>query len=388
MILEFGARNFYSFKEGFEISLRLGASCPVNISHNRAFTNVLALKGSNASGKTNALKVPSFLQYFAKNSFELKPEEEIGFDSYFENNDPTSLYIVFLNNHIEYTYEVELTRTKIISETIYKKINKKIKIIERQENQFAVLRNGFKKFKIIKLRNNASFISTAKQYGFEEIDEIYDLFSSIIAPNVNQFGRHDKLPDYKVASKFYFENDDIFNFVQKTLKQSDTGIDHLELLDTENEETGKIEYIPIFNYKVEEEQNFLTFHDQSSGVKSLFLQLGFYKIALNEGKTLVLDEFDINLHPDLLPMLIDFFEDEIKNPKNAQLIFTTHNTEIMDHLGKYRIVLVDKKDNHSYVYRLDEIPGEILRNDRPISPIYKSGKIGGVPVIENGKIYE
>jgi len=40
---------------------------------------------------------------------------------------------------------------------------------------------------------------------------------------------------------------------------------------------------------------------------------------------------------------------------------------------------VNKDENKSYSYRLDEIPGDMIRNDRPIEPIYRSGKIGGVP---------
>ena len=94
---------------------------------------------------------------------------------------------------------------------------------------------------------------------------------------------------------------------------------------------------------------------------------------------LVIDEFDINLHPDLLPMLVEFFESPQKNIKNSQLMFTTHNSEIMDVLSKYRTVLVNKENNESYLYRLDEIDGDIIRNDRPLSPVYNSGKIGGKP---------
>ena len=96
---------------------------------------------------------------------------------------------------------------------------------------------------------------------------------------------------------------------------------------------------------------------------------------------MILDELDINLHPDLIPILLNFFESEKLNPKKAQLIFTTHNNEIMDRLKKSRIVLVNKEDNESYLYKLDET-GEILRNDRSISTIYNTGRLGGKPKIE------
>ena len=95
----------------------------------------------------------------------------------------------------------------------------------------------------------------------------------------------------------------------------------------------------------------------------------------------MLDEFDINLHPDILPLLLNLFNDEQKNPHNAQMIFSTHDTSIMDRLGKYRTYLVNKKNNESFGYRLDEIPGDILRNDRPVSTPYRNGKVGGVPKV-------
>jgi hypothetical protein len=51
----------------------------------------------------------------------------------------------------------------------------------------------------------------------------------------------------------------------------------------------------------------------------------------------------------------------------------------MDKLSKYKVVLVNKEDNESFLYRLDELPGNIVRNDRSIESIYKTGKLGGTP---------
>jgi uncharacterized protein len=78
---------------------------------------------------------------------------------------------------------------------------------------------------------------------------------------------------------------------------------------------------------------------------------------------------------------VDLFENNETNLYDAQLIFSTHHADIMDKLSKYKTVIVAKENNESYAYRLDEIPGDILRNDRPISPVYKAKKIGGFPKI-------
>lgn len=104
-----------------------------------------------------------------------------------------------------------------------------------------------------------------------------------------------------------------------------------------------------------------------------------YFYTLDLGGILAIDEFDCNLHPDLLPKLVELFSSEESNPNHAQFIFSTHDTSIMDELGKYRVYLVNKKNNASYIYRLDELPSEILRNDRKITPLYRRRKIGGVP---------
>ena len=375
MLLEFGARNFYSFKEGFEVSMRLGDSCPDKISKGKSYANVLAVKGANASGKTNVLKVFWFLSNFVLNSFNQKPDTELDFYSFFKNDDLTDIYIIFLDNKIEYRYELELTRKKIVSETLYRKDKRDTKIVERKDNNIILRIDEFKTLDIMKLRDNASLISTANQYDIDETKIIYRLFENLLT-NVSSLGRHDNVVGKEVISKLYYNDKIEFQFVKDILSISDTGIEDITIIKDENRVTKEIKYLPIFHYK---DDKTLFFEEQSSGVQALFLQLGLYKAVLETGGVLILDEFDINLHPDLLPMLIDFFDNKEKNPNNAQLIFTTHHTDIMDKLGKYRVVLVNKEDNESYLYRLDEIQGDMLRNDRSIVQKYKEGKIGGKP---------
>ena len=377
MLLEFGARNFYSFKEGFSVNLRLGSGCPDEISKGKKYTNVLSIKGANASGKTNVLKSLAFLAHYAIFSFDYKPESVIPLESYFHNTNNTNLYVVFLDNNIEYKYEVELNNKQIISEVLYKKNSI---VVKRENNTLIKTASGYEDLRIVKLRDNVSFISMAKQYEVESINIIYRLFNSIFT-NVKADGMSDEFIDYNFASKIYYENKSLFNFVKDVLIKSDTGIKDIVIHEFENEETKKVSYFPVFEYDVSGESNFLLYSQQSSGVQSLFKQLGAYKVVLNNGGILVLDEFDINLHPDLLPLLVDFFDDKEKNINDAQLMFTTHNNEIMDKLKKYRIVLVNKEENESYLYRLDDT-GETIRNDRSLLSIYNSGKLGGKPKIE------
>lgn len=379
MLLEFGAENFCSFKEGFEISFQKSKNSTEDIA------NIIAIKGANASGKTNVIKVLSFLRMFVPHSFSnLEPSQRIYINSFFKNEEPIVIYIIFLEKDIEYKYEIKLTETKIISETIWKKEKREVQVIKRTEKSIRTTKE-YKELESINLnRHNASIVSLAKQYGIEKINIIYNLFNNIF-PNVGVFGKIDNKDMFfnlDSISEVYFNNEDSLDAIAHFLYKADTGIESIEIQQRKNEETGETKYYPLFHYKINEITYSLNYNEQSSGTQSLYLQLHYYLSILNLGGVLALDEFDINLHPDLLPMLLDFFENKELNKNNAQLILTTHNYDIMDRLGKYRTVLVNKEDNESFLYRLDEIPGDMIRNDRPISPIYNANKIGGKPKIK------
>ena len=377
MILNYGARNFFCFKEGVEFPFELSANCPNKISKGKAVSTILCVKGANASGKTNALKILSFLKYFCTDSFAHKPDTPFLISSFFSNNEPTDLFCDFTINDDRYHYSVSLTDKEIISESLTRTKSRSTVIFTRTNNTFSHLIKEFSELKNIKLRSNASIISTAHQYELAITNPIYNFFFNILA-NVCYQGTIDAKLDYLAISEFYFHNPKILQFSLELIKKCDLGISSIEIRKGKKE-NGEIFYYPIFIQDADVKDNKLLFHDQSSGTKELFLILPSYKIVLNSGGVLAMDEFDINLHPHILPLLIGCFEDDHINRNNAQLIFTTHNSSILDYMGKYRTIIVSKEKCESYAYRLDEIPGDILRNDRSIEAAYNSGKIGGIP---------
>jgi hypothetical protein len=236
--------------------------------------------------------------------------------------------------------------------------------------------------KEIQVTDNSSVISTLSNFKFFEelvdLKNIYDFFDSVAA-NVNvSSGMNGINNDFREISEIYHKNENIFKFVKRFLMASDMGITDIEIVSDTNSQ-GEEYFKPIFKHSYSGETCDLFYRDQSSGTKHLYMVLGLYWICLNSGNVVALDEFDIHLHALLLPMILELFESKETNPRGAQFIFTSHNTEIIDNLGKYRTILVNKEGGESYCYRLDEIEGPILRNDRPISPIYAKGLIGGVP---------
>lgn len=379
MLLEFGFQNFFSFREGVSISLKLDANCPSHISKGNEYATVLGIKGANAAGKTQVLKALAFIANFCSKSFISDPEDELLFSPFFESKDQSEFYVEFLFDNIFYRYELTCTEQSVLSEVIYKKTIKKIKIFERKDNDVIFTTKQFEKLKQVKLRKNASIISTANQYELTELKSIYNFFNLIMS-NVGYSGMRERQLDIKTVSKHLYSNPEILAFVNKFIAECDTGISAIKIINTKGED-GKDEFVPFFIHNNENKAHPITQHTESSGTKALYRNLPMYKITLDRGGLLILDEFDTHLHPRILPKLLGLFLDEKSNPKNAQIIFTTHNSDVLDLLGRYRIHLVNKRENESFALRLDEIPGDILRNDRSIRPIYQDGKIGGIPRI-------
>ncbi|MCP3945055.1 MAG: ATP-binding protein [Desulfobacteraceae bacterium] len=382
MILSYGMKNFSSFKEGVVVSFELKTNSAKKIEGGDIASHILCVNGANASGKTNLLKGLSFLGDFCSNSFSYKPEEKIAFDSYFYSEEPTDFFVDFVIDDIKYRYECSITSKKVLSEKIFRNVKKKSLLIEREENRLKFCVKEFQEiYNIKKLRTNASIISIANQHEISEIMPIYNFFDLIMS-NVTYSGLSTKSLQSKAnennVSRFYKENDAIFTFVKDIIRKSDLGISDINIKSHKDPNDKEIFY-PIFYHKNNKVNFPLLFINESSGTKSLYLTLYRYWLVIEFGGLLVLDEFDLNLHPHLLPMLLKFFTNSKVNKKDAQMIFTTHNIETLKSMGKYRTFFVNKNDNECFGYRLDEIPGDLLRNDRDITPIYNSGKIGGVP---------
>ncbi len=377
MLLSYSAKNFYCFKEGIEVPLRLGKSCPESVANNKGVTDVLCVKGANGAGKSNALKILNFLSNFCCDSFSLKPEAIFDYKTFFDNDNPTDFRVEFEVEGTEYYYDLKITKKEILKETITRKNERKTILFERNKNKIVKNISEFEDLKKIKLRSNASIISTAHQYEVEQLNFVYSFFYKIV-PSIDAALNLLSAKSFETINQVYYENENYLIFVKEILKKCDLGIKDfsikkIEIDDSENK------YKPSFIHENNGKDYELPLEQESNGTRNLYKQLFAYKLALETGGVFVLDEFDISLHPDILPLLVDLFTNEETNPKNAQFLFTTHTSAILNKLGKYRTILVNKEENESYLYRLDELPGDLIRNDRPLEPIYRSGRIGGVP---------
>lgn len=381
MIFSFGAKNYFSFREGMNISFQLNSKVPFYVSKGLKASTVLGLKGANASGKTNILKCLTFLGDFITSSFDNEESEGISFDTFFETEEPSEFFIDFEANGTRYIYELTATPNEVITETIYKKVTRKTPLITRTGNEIKQRVSELEELDIIQLKKNASITSSAHKYKFKspniDLKNIVDFFVNFTG-NVYPNGIIESRFTRDTASYRYYLNPEAFEFAKAIIRKSDLGIMDIEIHENKTPD-GKKTYIPIFLHGNDPNSRWLTSWDESSGTLALYNKLWAYWEVIESGGVLIMDEFDINCHNMLLPRIIDLFQNEETNKNNAQFIFTAHSTEIIDYLGKYRTILVNKENGESYCYRLDEIKGDLIRNDRSIAALYREGKIGGVP---------
>lgn len=393
MIKKFGFRNFSSFKEGVEINFSGKDGISDESDLTTKISQVIGVKGANGSGKTNILKAIAFLYCFCSKRMDTtsgskkkKPEIDLPFSTFMDNEDITEFYIEFVREGTTYYYELDIKRSGIVREEIRRKYKKEITCIVREGNKITECLNEFVELKSLKLKSDQSIVSVTEDFEFNT--QMNDLkvmnwhFTRIIF-NVGYDGyKNIESDSYFQVSEFYFDNPDAFEFTKKIISSVDDGVSNITVEKTIDSETGETIFFPMFIHNNGDLEFSIGLSHESMGTKVLFVNLYKYWLAIKDGSLLVLDEFDTHLHAMILPEIIELFTNPKINTNNAQLVFTAHNTEIIDSLGRYRTLLVNKENNESYCYRLDDV--SILRNDRPISPLYNKGKIGGTPRGING----
>ena len=382
MIISYGGKNCWVFKDWFEIDFRINKNVPKEYGfESKSVVPLMCFEGPNASGKTCALKVLSFLADFCSNSFSYAPDSDVPYDSFFYNRSESEMFITFtLPDSVkkEYYYEVKFDDMKIKKEKLCDfKGNRKNVIIERDGDiikktslsELKEFRNSF--------RPNASFFSSLYQYGIKSIKPFISFFASIKS-NIKYLGRYEDNTLLDPAN-YYHEHPDMLAKVIEEIKKLDTGIRDIKISDYSLPDNSKVYYSVVYN-ETEDGAKPLSHHSMSTGTKMLYTRLKDIFDVINDGGVLVLDELDCHLHSFLVPKILNYFTDSSINKKCAQLIFTSHNSSLLDITKKYRTYIFEKEKGEGICYRIDELPSSMTsRNDRSLEQTYKSGVVGGIP---------
>jgi len=369
--------------------------------------------GPNASGKSNILKALQALEYLVLSSASYKLDEEIETYEPFKlekscRTQPINIQISFLYGNIQYDYAISYTAKRIETEELYYyPTSTKSLLYSRtadKDMKFGDYYKGVKKTLEKLTLPNQLFLSKASENNVEALKDPFLFFR-------NGLQAYSTLENYQESSfaRFYAkrlaENSKSafakrFNalicsldtgITSVTAKETDWGDATFGNIPEEVKNRIKEDYKyeikthhPLYDNEKVVDSEIFDIRDESTGTQSLFAIAGLLIDALDKGRTLVVDEFEKNLHPDITKYFIRLFHNPDVNKKNAQLIFATHDISQLsnEHFRRDQVWFTYKdKVGATELMRCSEIPG--LRLGTPIDKWYASGRLGAVPILDD-----
>lgn len=420
MLLEFSIGNYLSFKSKTTLNLVATAikeQADTNIFSTERY-NLLkgaVVYGANASGKSNLIRAMSTMRRLVLQSFEQSSADELGITPFLLSTEteksPSFFEAVFVIDNIRYRYGFEVDDRNIHSEWLFEAQKQAEKpLFIRERDGIEVMAKAFPEGKNLeeRTRDNALFLAVVDQFNGKTAKKIMKWFDNFITISGLShegykgvtFGMLEDKSTQHVLLDFYKRLDLGFDDIAITKKLFDPkelpgdmpealvkqlvtdleGAFRIDIktihqkYDTQNKAVGAVE----FDMRSQE----------SAGTNKLFNISGPVFEVLNDGGTLVIDELDSSLHPLLTLAITKLFHSREFNHNNAQLIFTTHDTNLL-YYGKYRrdqIYFVEKdKYGASEMYSLVEYKedGKTIRKDRSFEKDYIEGRYGAIPFISN-----
>lgn len=407
MILEIRLSNFFSIKDEVLIDFRAAniKSANAKALKNNTFQHdksevlkTLIIYGANASGKSNIIKAIRFCNAMIFESHNNNENTIYSFVPFkFENykNKPSTYSIRFVLNDIEYEYSFSMSRTSIITESLYYYPKGRIKeIFTRDERRGKTKKEKYTFTDVIKrpydvaenTSNKTLYISRASQMDRDLAKEIFNYFNKTFILNYLWFGisaienitNHNK---QQLIDALKIADSDIEEVKIKVLKKSGKNI-HADLTSM----TLKVEDV------VQDHLQIKTYHKSNPGVAFDFLteesqgtiKLFFIMLTLldviKSNKILLIDEIEESLHPKIIEYIFNLF----RAGEKAQLLCTTHNTQFLD-LKKFRkdqIYFVNKEiGGFSDLYSLYDYSD--FRDTMDLEKAYMQGRFDAVPIVSD-----
>lgn len=406
MILEFSIANFLSFKDKVTFSMLANATNGLDdnyiISNDRRVLKTNAIYGANASGKTNLFKILTIVISMLRSSNIVNinaklPIVPFKFDKKTINK-PSEFEIKFIVDDVRYVYGFIADTNKIHEEYLYYYPNgRETKIFDRTNtNDYSFPQKDEKLLNDIAAKNapNKFFIATATNWNYEKTRSPYKFLSA----DINTFNNLGGLRDLAL-SEYLKNNKELKDFALEFLKKADFNIEDYKVLETDvpddvlaaipdfikagmNMKEKQKVFTAFFKHKGSDVE--LSYEEESMGTQIIFCFIPFIKDALNNKRVVVVDELDKSLHPYLVEMIVQMFNDPDINKNGAQLIFNTHDTNLLklNILRRDQIWFAEKDDKNgiSDLYPLSDFS---VRKTENVERGYMLGRYGAVPFIKN-----
>lgn len=426
MLLQFSVANFRSIyhKCTFSMLAKNGITDePKNNVfqvRNKKILRTSAIYGANSSGKTNLVRAISEMKRHIVGSTKLNEGERLNYEPFklIENNAlPTFFEAKFIIDTTIFKYGFELTSKAIVGEWLYMQSpnEKKEKILFiRTEEGIAVEADNFPEGvdKEELTNDNRLFLSLCGQLRgnisntiISWFEKEFNIISGIDSQYYLEFSKqmfHDHLAGCEQAYDFLRRlklgiqsiqtkevklGEDIIlpadmpEDVKKKLwaqLKDETTIKLLSQHHIYNKDGGIVK-TELFDIETME----------SDGTKKMIQLSGPFFDSLTQGKTLVIDELDAKMHPLISQYIIELYNDPKRNPNNAQLIFTTHDTHLLSSrlLRRDQIWFTEKNDTEQTdLYNMMNIKlpdNSTPRHDANYGKNYIAGRYGAIPYIIN-----
>ena len=402
-LLQFTVGNYRSFHQARTFSMVPSSiqdnpkECVVAEGHYRYLT-AAAVYGANSSGKSNLVMALATMKRMVLNSVKLNDHDFLFYDPFLlaedSGNQPTHFEIVYLDaDETRVRYGFDYTLRQIEREWLFisKKNKKELPYFVRDEEGIGVDEMLFAEGIGLEERTNDNrlFLSLVAQLGGTISKNVLDFFNSgyNVISGLNSQG-YEGLTERQFLNK-EAESVDALQF----FKDLQLGFIDIETDEHEIEKGRKaIDVFTVHNIynkdgEITGKQRFRFDYCESQGTQKLFELAGPLFEALRHGRLLVMDELDAKMHPLISQHIIKLFSSEKTNQHHAQLLFTTHDANLLSsHLLRRDQIWFTEKDKaeSTDLYSLMHIvlpDGTKPRGDGNLERNYIKGRYGAVPYL-------
>lgn len=408
MLLEFRVRNYRSIRD--EQALTLIASsdkelaqthlAPTGLKAAPHALRTAVVYGPNASGKSSLLRALDYLRaVVAESATSIQPGQTYNVQPFrldaASAQQPTEFEITFLLSGVRHQYAFSMTAQRIVSESllVYRS-SKPTQLFSRQhvdgdgyDYEFSTYLTGPRKLWQESTRPNALFLSMAAQLNSEQLGPVFNW----IVRNITFLPASAAvLPDFTTAllateqgrasiREFLLAADISIADVQAVPRK---GMRAQMVMNASGVQASQEEHeflIPVFEHSTPNGSAKFELHDESEGTQRLYGLIAPVLDCLRDGRVLVVDELDSSLHTLLVRRLITMFQTPELNPSGAQLIFSTHDTSLLDHTLFRRDQIWFTEKDADQATRLYPLTDFSPRKQEAWERGYLAGRYGAVP---------
>ncbi len=370
---------------------------------------VAVLYGANASGKSNVLVALQFMRNAVIDSLRVwEPDSGIPRDPFAwgpKRTEPSLFEVTMIIHGVRFQYGFVAADDRFVEEWLRAWPNGKKQVwFERDENEFRFGQHLKGENRLIEevTRPNALFLSAAVQLKHEQLQPIFTWFRRILSFSVpGRFRSVAYLPSEFILERLLtsdeksreqptlFPYDDLMEPIlaqfRSLLRSADVGILDFRVKKDQPDDLPRRGRRIQFRHQSMVDDAWLPLDEESKGTQML-CRIGLPILqAIQSGGVVVIDELESSLHPILAQQIIRLFNDPGTNPRNAQLIFTTHDTNLLGTtlgepaLRRDQVWLTEKNtEGATVLYPLTDFKPRKAEN---VERGYLQGRYGAIPVV-------